>query len=132
MRVSKLPFKVIDVRTGREYSEKAVTKDGYTDGLMEMDLDGFMICEDGHLAFGDECGRYNCVNTTAKYEIEIEGYAAINEVLEIIDKIIEGQMKQAERYIGNGCYTLAQIHQDQAYGVQMAKQAVEALRGVQE
>lgn len=86
MRVSKLPFKVIDVRTGREYSEKAVIKDGYTDGLMEMDLDGFMICEDGHLAFGDECGRYNYVNTIGKYEIEIEGYVAIDEVLEIVHR----------------------------------------------
>lgn len=87
MRVSKLPFKVIDVRTGREYSEKAVTKDGYTDGLMEMDLDGFMICEDGYLAFGDECGRYNCVNTTGKYEIEIEGYVAIDEVLSVLENL---------------------------------------------
>lgn len=132
MRVSKLPFKVIDVRTGREYTEDAVIKDGYTDGLMEMDLDGFMIGEDGHLAFADECGRYNYVNTIGKYEIEIEGYVSIDKALEIIDTVIEGQMKQAERYIGNGCHTLAQIHQDQAYGVQMAKQAVEALRGEQE
>lgn len=84
MRVSKLPFKVIDVRTGREYSEDAVIKDGYTDGLMEMDLDGFMLCEDGHLAFGDECGRYNYANTIAKYEIEIKGYVAIDDVLAII------------------------------------------------
>lgn len=90
MRISKLPFKVIDVRTGREYSEKAVIKDGYVAVLMEMDLNGFMICEDGFLAFGDECGRYNAVNTFAKYEIEIDGYVAIDRVLEIIKEVRAG------------------------------------------
>lgn len=52
-----------------------------------------------------------------------------DQVLEIIDKVIEGQMKQAERFNGSGCHVLAKIYQDQAYGAQMAKQAIEALKG---
>lgn len=53
---------------------------------------------------------------------------AFDEVLEIVAKIIEGQIKQAERFNGDGCRELAKIHQDQAYGAQMVKQAVLRLK----
>ena len=52
----------------------------------------------------------------------------IDESLEIIDKVIEGQMKQAETFNGNGCHSLAKTHQDQACGAQIAKQAVLRLK----
>lgn len=118
MRVSILPFKVIDCRTGKEYTEDAVIKDGFADGLMEMDLDGFMICEDGCLALGDECGTYNYVNTIGKYEIEIEGYVAIDEVLEIIDGLEDELYTSSESMEKAAKFTLKTM-----------RNRVEALRG---
>lgn len=116
-------FKVIDKQTGREYSEKNVN----TDGLMNMDLDQMFLGEDGSLVMADDCNNI-AFQDRDRFKVVIDGYVELDKALEIIDKVIEGQMKQAETFNGNGCHSLAKTHHDQACGAQMAKQAVLRLK----
>lgn len=73
-------FRVIDKQTGREYSEKNIN----TDGLMTMDLYQMFLGEDGYLVMADDCDRI-AYQDRERFDVVIDGYVAIDKVLEIID-----------------------------------------------
>ena len=73
-------FRVIDKQTGREYSEKNIN----TDGLIEFDLDQMFLGEDGSLVMADDCGNI-AYQDHERFDVVIDGYVAIDAVLEIID-----------------------------------------------
>ena len=52
-----MTFKVIDKTTGKEPMDRAISDIARESGLMEMDIDGFYVGEDGQIALADECGN---------------------------------------------------------------------------
>lgn len=78
-------FRVIDKQTGREYSEKNIN----TDGLMTMDLYQMFLGEDGYLVMADDCDRM-AYQDRERFDVVIDGYVAIDKVLEIIEEAYFG------------------------------------------
>ena len=65
-------FQVFDKKTMKE-----VNIDGFTDlarnnNLMEFDIEGFALQEDGTLLLCDECGRFAYVPREEKYIIRVK------------------------------------------------------------
>ena len=50
-------FKIIDRKTGKEPTERVIHNIAKKGGLMEMDIDGFYVGEDGQIILVDDCGR---------------------------------------------------------------------------
>lgn len=66
-----MTFSVIDKDTGREVSEKIISKIAKNGGLMEFDIDQFAVTEDGSIVLLDECGNFTyCVQDA--FEIKID------------------------------------------------------------
>ena len=66
-----MTFSVIDKDTGREVSEKVISKIAKNGGFMEFDVDQFAITEDGNIVLLDECGNFTyCVQDA--FEIKID------------------------------------------------------------
>lgn len=66
-----MTFSVIDKDTGREVSEKVISKIAKNGGLMEFDIDQFAVTEDGNIVLLDECGNFTyCVQDA--FEIKID------------------------------------------------------------
>lgn len=53
-----MTFKVLDTKTGKEPTDRVLTDIARKGGLMEVDIDGFYIGEDGQIILVDDCG--NC------------------------------------------------------------------------
>ena len=67
----RMTFSVIDKDTGREVSEKIISKIAKNGGLMEFDIDQFAVTEDGSIVLLDECGNFTyCVQDA--FEIKID------------------------------------------------------------
>ena len=65
-------FQVFDKKTMKE-----VNIDGFTDlarnnNLMEFDLEGFALQEDGTLLLCDKCGRFSYIPRENKYIIHVK------------------------------------------------------------
>lgn len=56
-------FKIIDIRTGKEPSQRVINNIARKGGLIEHDIAGFFVGSDGGLILADECGHYTYVNT---------------------------------------------------------------------
>lgn len=64
-----MKFKIIDTTTGKEPTEKVITKIAKNGGLIVMDIDQFYIGEDGTIALADECGNLAYVDMD-RFKIE--------------------------------------------------------------
>ena len=72
-------FQVFDKKTMKE-----VNIDGFTDlarnnNLMEFDLEGFALQEDGTLLLCDECGRFTYIPREEKYIIRVKERFGISD-----------------------------------------------------
>jgi len=66
-----MTFKIIDTRTGKEPTDRVISNIARKGGLMEMDIDGFYVDEDGQIILVDDCG--NCTWVDAKrFKVEPE------------------------------------------------------------
>lgn len=108
-------FRVIDKHTGREYLHENIN----TDGLMEMDLDQMYLGEDGTLMMTDDCDRI-AYQDNDRFEVVIDGYVSIDQVLEIIDKLYD---TTCDRYSKVGYVESARNE------LRMVQQEVKALKG---
>ncbi len=52
-----MTYKVIDTKTGKEPTDRVISNIARKGGLMEMDIDGFYVDEDGQIILVDDCGR---------------------------------------------------------------------------
>ena len=65
-------FQVLDKKTMREVSLYDFTELAINNDLMEFDIEGFALQEDGTLLLCDECGRFAYVPREEKYVIRVE------------------------------------------------------------
>ena len=52
-----MTFKVIDIKTGKEPTNRVIDNIAKKGGLMRMDIDQFFVGEDGSLVLVDDCGN---------------------------------------------------------------------------
>lgn len=65
-------FLVLNKKTMKEVSLDNFTEFARNNGLMEYDLDGFALQEDGTLLLCDECGKFTYVPREEKYIIRVK------------------------------------------------------------
>ena len=52
-----MTFKVIDIKTGKEPTDKVISNIAKEGGLIIADIDQFFVGEDGSLVLADDCGN---------------------------------------------------------------------------
>ena len=67
-----MSFQVLDTKTMKEVNLDDFTALARNNNLMEFDLEGFALQEDGTLLLCDECGRFAYVPREDKYIIRIK------------------------------------------------------------
>ena len=67
-----MSFQVLDTKTMKEVSLDDFTELAINNDLMEFDIEGFALQEDGTLLLCDECGRFAYVPREEKYVIRVE------------------------------------------------------------
>ena len=67
-----MSFQVLDTKTMKEVNLDDFTALARNNNLMEFDLEGFALQEDGTLLLCDECGRFAYVPREEKYIIRVE------------------------------------------------------------
>ena len=67
-----MSFQVLDKKTMREVSLDDFTELAINNDLMEFDIEGFALQEDGTLLLCDECGRFAYVPREDKYIIRVK------------------------------------------------------------
>ena len=65
-------FQILDKKTMKEVNLDDFTALARNNNLMEFDLEGFALQEDGTLLLCDECGRFAYVPREEKYIIRVE------------------------------------------------------------
>lgn len=65
-------FQVLDKKTMKEVNLDDFTELARNNNLMEFDIEGFALQEDGTLLLCDECGRFAYVPREEKYVIRVE------------------------------------------------------------
>lgn len=65
-------FLVLYKKTMKEVSLDNFTEFARNNGLMEYDLDGFALQEDGTLLLCDECGKFTYLPRERKYIIRVK------------------------------------------------------------
>lgn len=65
-------FKIIDRKTGKEPTERVIHNIAKKGGLMEMDIDGFYVGEDGQIILVDDCGGVTWCDMS-RFKAESEG-----------------------------------------------------------
>jgi len=65
-------FKIIDKTTGEEHTEEAIESEAKSGNLMECDIDGFYVGEDGQIILVDDCGNCTWVDMS-RFEVKIGG-----------------------------------------------------------
>lgn len=74
-------FKIIDRKTGKEPTERVIRNIAKKGGLMEMDIDGFYVGEDGQIILVDDCGRVTwCDMSRFKAESEDNGFCVYHGI----------------------------------------------------
>lgn len=68
-----MSFQVLNKKTMKEVSIDNFTELARNNDLMEFDLDGFALQEDGTLLLCDECGKFTYVPREDKYIIRVKG-----------------------------------------------------------
>ena len=67
-----MSFQVLDKKTMKEVSLDNFTELARNNDLMEFDIEGFALQEDGTLLLCDECGRFAYVPREEKYIIHVK------------------------------------------------------------
>ena len=67
-----MSFQVLDKKTMKEVSLDDFTELARNNNLMEFDIEGFSLQEDGTLLLCDECGRFAYVPREEKYIIRVK------------------------------------------------------------
>ena len=67
-----MSFQVLDKKTMKEVDLDDFTELARNNNLMEFDIEGFALQEDGMLLLCDECGRFAYVPREEKYIIRVE------------------------------------------------------------
>ena len=67
-----MSFQVLDTKTMKEVNLDDFTALARNNNLMEFDLEGFALQEDGTLLLCDECGRFAYVPREEKYIIHVK------------------------------------------------------------
>ena len=67
-----MSFQVLDTKTMKEVNLDDFTALARNNNLMEFDLEGFALQEDGTLLLCDECGRFAYVPREDKYIIRVK------------------------------------------------------------
>ena len=67
-----MSFQVLDTKTMKEVSLDDFTELAINNDLMEFDIEGFALQEDGTLLLCDECGRFAYVPREEKYIIRVK------------------------------------------------------------
>ena len=67
-----MSFQVLDTKTMKEVNLDDFTALARNNNLMEFDLEGFAVQEDGTLLLCDECGRFAYVPRENKYIIRVK------------------------------------------------------------
>ena len=67
-----MSFQVLDTKTMKEVNLDDFTALARNNNLMEFDLEGFALQEDGTILLCDECGRFAYVPREEKYIIRVE------------------------------------------------------------
>ena len=67
-----MSFQVLDKKTMREVSLDDFAELAINNDLMEFDIEGFALQEDGTLLLCDECGRFAYVPREEKYIIRVK------------------------------------------------------------
>ena len=65
-------FQILDKKTMKEVGLDDFTALARNNNLMEFDLEGFALQEDGTLLLCDECGRFAYIPREEKYIIRVE------------------------------------------------------------
>ena len=65
-------FQVLDKKTMKEVNLDDFTELAINNDLMEFDIEGFALQEDGTLLLCDECGRFAYVPREEKYIIRVK------------------------------------------------------------
>ena len=65
-------FQILDKKTMKEVGLDDFTALARNNNLMEFDLEGFALQEDGTLLLCDECGRFAYVPREEKYIIRVK------------------------------------------------------------
>ena len=68
-----MSFQVLNKKTMKEVSLDDFTELARNNDLMEFDMDGFALQEDGTLLLCDECSRFAYVPREEKYIIRVKG-----------------------------------------------------------
>ena len=93
-----MTFKVIDKTTGEEPSSETIDRLAKIGGLMEMDIEGFAVTEDGELILLDECGRYTYV-PQERFEVEVNPKKAWEEWFGNIREETKEEAESVNTYI---------------------------------
>ena len=72
-------FQVLDKKTMKEVSLDNFTELARNNDLMEFDIEGFALQEDGTLLLCDECGRFAYVPREEKYIIRAKERFGISD-----------------------------------------------------
>ena len=67
-----MSFQVLDTKTMKEVNLDDFTALARNNNLMEFDIEGFALQEDGTLLLCDECGRFAYVPREDKYIIRVK------------------------------------------------------------
>ena len=67
-----MSFQVLDTKTMKEVNLDDFTALARNNNLMEFDIEGFALQEDGTLLLCDECGRFAYVPREEKYIIRVK------------------------------------------------------------
>ena len=65
-------FQILDKKTMKEVNLDDFTELARNNNLMEFDIEGFALQEDGTLLLCDECGKFAYVPREKKYIIHVE------------------------------------------------------------
>ena len=74
-----MSFQVLDTKTMKEVNLDDLTALARNNNLMEFDLEGFALQEDGTLLLCDECGRFAYVPREEKYIIRAKERFGISD-----------------------------------------------------
>ena len=74
-----MSFQVLDKKTMKEVSLDDFTELARNNNLMEFDIEGFALQEDGTLLLCDECGRFAYVTREDKYVIRVKERFGISD-----------------------------------------------------
>lgn len=66
-----MTFRIIDVKTGKEPTDRVIDNIARKGHLLTMDIDQFAVCEDGQIILLDDCGNIAYCDMK-RFSVEIE------------------------------------------------------------